>query len=63
MIYFTTLYNAGVSKGSSFQPIYMKPMITGRRNEPDEHLGNSHHIENCILTEKYSKYAGKNVEY
>lgn len=41
----------------------MKPMVSGGRNEPDEQLGNNHHIETCILAEKYSRYAGKNVEY
>ncbi|KNY25854.1 hypothetical protein [Pseudobacteroides cellulosolvens] len=59
----TILYNAGVSIGSSFQPIYMKTIVPGWRNEPEEQIGNNHHIETCILAEKYSKYAGKEVEY
>lgn len=59
----TILYNAGVSIGSSFQSIYMKPEIPGGRNEPDEQVGYSHHLETGILAEKYSKYAGKKVEY
>ncbi len=59
----TILYNVGVSIGSSFQPIYMKSIVPGWRNEPDEQVGNNHHIETCILAEKYSKYAGKKVEY
>jgi hypothetical protein len=59
----TILYNAGVSIGSSFQTIYMRPIIPGGRNEPEEQVGYSHHLETCLLAEKYSKYAGKKVEY
>jgi hypothetical protein len=59
----TILYNAGVSIGSSFQRIYMKPIIPGGRNEPEEQVGYSHHLETGVLAEKYSKFAGKKVEY
>jgi hypothetical protein len=59
----TIHYNVGVAIQSLYQPIYMKSVTYGGRNEPDEQLGNNHHLDTCQLAEKYSKYAGKKVEY
>jgi hypothetical protein len=53
------LLEVPVSPSASPQEIYLKPIVSGERNEPDVQSGYSHHIEIMSLVNKYSKYLKK----
>lgn len=47
--------------GSSFQNLYMNPLVKGQRNEPEVRLANIHHLETSALVQKYADMVNETV--